>query len=143
MWGDNMSVEFKDYSIKVKKFMDTVGMEVLDEVGGEMKSQVIKNTAVDTGQLKGSWTYVVQQSDDTQTVSVGSPLENAIWEELGTGEYALNGDGRKGGWAYVDKHGVRQFTYGKHPRRALYHAYTSLKNGMIKRIQDAFKGGTS
>ena len=25
-------------------------------------------------------------------------MENAIWEEFGTGEYALNGDGRKGKW---------------------------------------------
>jgi hypothetical protein len=28
---------------------------------------------------------------------------NAVYEEFGTGEYAFNGNGRKGGWFYVDE----------------------------------------
>ena len=121
--------------------MGKVSMAVLDEVGGEFESQVKRNTAVDTGQLKNSWTYVVSESGNTQTVTVGSPLQNAIWEEFGTGEHALNGNGRKGGWFYVDDKGDGHFTHGKKPRRALHRAYTSLKSAVIKRIQDAYKGG--
>lgn len=139
----SMSVEFKDFSIKVKSTLKDLAPTVLEEVCGELESQTKRNTAVDTGQTKNSWTHSVQTSGEETTGTVGSPLQNAIWEEFGTGEYALNGDGRKGGWVYVDEHGERHFTYGKHPRRPLWKAYSSLKNKIIKHIQDAFKGGLS
>ncbi len=138
-----MSVEFKDFSIQVKAAMKDIAPKVLEEVAGELESQVNRNTAVDTGQTKNSWTHHVQSSGDQYTATVGSPLQNAIWEEFGTGEYALNGNGRKGGWFYVDEKGDGHFTHGKHPRRPFYKAYTALKNKIIKRIQDAFKGGLS
>lgn len=138
-----MSVEFKDFSIQVKAALKDIAPKVLEEVAGEVESQVKRNTAVDTGQTKNSWTHRVQSSGDQHTATIGSPLQNAVWEEFGTGEYALNGDGRKGGWFYVDEKGKGHFTHGKHPRRPLFKAYTTLKNKIIKRIQDAFKGGLS
>ena len=117
----------------------------LEEVCGELESAVKRNTAVDTGQTKNAWTHRVIESDapDEYRGVVGNPLENAIWEELGTGEYALNGDGRKGGWFYKDEEGVGHFTHGKHPRRPFHKAYTSLKTKLIKHMQDVFKGGLS
>lgn len=136
-------VEFKDFSINVKTAMNDVSYSVLEEVTGELESQVKRNTAVDTGQTKNAWTHHVKASGNEITGTVGNPLENAIWEELGTGEYALNGNGRKGGWFYVDEKGDGHFTHGKHPRRSLWKSYTALKNKIIKRIQDAFKGGLS
>jgi len=57
-----------------------------------------------------------------------------------TGEHALHGDGRKGGWAYKDAKGDWHFTHGKKPSRAFFKAYTSMKNKIIKRIQDFMKG---
>lgn len=136
-------VEFKDFSVMVTSAMDDVAQAVLEECAGELESQVKRNTAVDTGQTKNSWTHNVKSTKDQHVATVGSPLENAIWEELGTGEYALNGDGRKGGWFYKDEKGRGHFTHGKHPRRPLWKAYTALKNSLIKRIQDAFRGGLS
>lgn len=137
-------VEFKDFSISVKAKMDDLAPSVLEEVAGEVESQVKRNTVVDTGKTKNSWTHKVSTSDDECVATIGSPEENAIWEELGTGEYALNGDGRKGGWAYQDpKTGETIWTRGKHPRRPFYRAYTTLKNKIIKHIQDVFKGGLS
>ena len=137
-------VEFKDFSINVKSTMKDLAYTALEEACGELESQVKRNTAVDTGQTKNAWTHNVKSSGDETTGTVGNPLENAIWEEFGTGEYALNGDGRKGGWAYKDpKTGKTVWTYGKHPRRPFYKAYTALKNALIKRIQDIFKGGLS
>jgi hypothetical protein len=136
-------VEFKDFSIKVKAAMNDIAPAVLEEVAGELESQVKRNTVVDTGQTKNSWTHNVRSSKDQHTATVGSPLQNAIWEEFGTGDYALNGNGRKGGWFYVDERGKGHFTHGKHPRRPFWKAYTALKNRIIKRIQDAFKGGLS
>lgn len=136
-------VEFKDFSIQVKAAMRDIAPTVLEEVAGELESEVKRNTAVDTGQTKNSWTHTVKSSKDECTATIGSPLMNAIWEEFGTGEYALNGDGRKGGWSYQDERGHWHHTMGKHPRRPFWKAYTSLKNKLIKHIQDAFKGGLS
>ena len=55
---------------------------------------------------------------------IGSSDQNAIWEEFGTGEHALQGNGRKGGWSYQDEKGDWHYTTGKKPSRAFFKAYT-------------------
>lgn len=129
-------IEFEDFSIKAIKEIEKRAIKGLTEAAGELEAQVKRNTAVDTGQLKGSWDYVIDKVK--LEALIGSPLENAIWEELGTGEYALNGDGRKGGWVYQDAEGNWHYTNGKRPRRAMYRAYVSKKNTLIKIIRKAF-----
>ena len=138
-------VEFKDYSVEVKEALSAIAYKTMEEVGGELEAQVKRNTAVDTGQTKNSWTHTVKGSmmAGEYRTTVGSPMQNAIWEEFGTGEYALNGNGRKGGWSYQDDYGVWHHTMGKHPRRPLWRTYTSLKNKLIKHIQNAFQRGMS
>ena len=135
-------VEFHDYSIEVKEALADAAYASLEEAAGEIESQVKRNTKVDTGQLKNSWSHRVTGSmmAGEHEARIGSPLESAIWQEFGTGEFALNDDGRKGGWFYEDKWGVGHFTYGQKPRRSLYKAYTKLKNRIIKMIQERFKG---
>ena len=133
-----MGVEFHDYSIEVKAAMSDRINAVLEECAGEIESQTKRNSRVKTGKTKNSFQHKVVDSD--HIAYIGSNEENAIWEEFGTGEYALNGDGRKGGWAYVDEKGKRHFTYGKRPSRAFWNAYTSLKSAITKRIQNSLKG---
>lgn len=134
----NFKIEFKDYTIQVKNAIDDRINAVLEECAGELESQVKRNTRVDTGKTKNSFQHKVVDSE--HTAYIGSNYENAIWEEFGTGEHALEGNGRKGGWFYVDEKGDGHFTHGKKPSRAFYKAYTSLKNKIIKRIQEAFGG---
>ena len=94
------------------------------------------------------WTYQVDESKLEATI--GNPMENAIWEEFGTGEYALNGDGRKGKWYIpignaegqisqnvVDAYGMKVVhgkggvdyveTSGKRAKRPFYTAYLAKK----------------
>ena len=131
-------VRFEDNRMEVMADLDDAAIAYLYEAGGLMKAQVERNTRVDTGQLKNSWTYKVNESKGECVV--GSPLENAIWEEFGTGEYALEGNGRKGGWYYRDKKtGRLRFTYGKTPNRALHNAFTSLKTALIRRAEQVLK----
>lgn len=130
-------VEFTDNSIKVKSAMTEAMISWLYEAAYAIESQVKQNTAVDTGQTKGSWDFSVDESKGEAVV--GSPLENAIWEEFGTGEYALNGNGRKGGWFYEDDKGNGHFTHGKKPRRALYKAFESKKTAVIRRAEQITK----
>ena len=137
-WVHGMAVEFHDYTIEVKDVMDDGINVVLEECAGELESQYKRNSRVDTGKTKNSIRHKVD--DDSHTAYIGSNDENAIWEELGTGEYALEGNGRKGGWAYRDSKGDWYFTHGKKPSRAFWKAYTSMKNKIIKRIQEFMKG---
>lgn len=129
---------FEDYSIEVKDAISSKINAALHECAGEVVSQVKRNTRVDTGQTKNSWAYYVDHIKHEATI--GSPLENAIWEEFGTGEYALEENGRKGGWFYEDEKGEGHFTHGKKPSRAFYKAFTKLKSKIIKRIEQALKG---
>ena len=135
--------KFHDHTEKVKDVIAEVAQAALEEAAGELESQVKRNTKVDTGQTKNSWTHRVSESETGYTAQVGSPLQNAIWEEFGTGDYALHGDGRKGGWFYEDEEGNGHFTHGKKPRRPFWKAYSTMKNKLIKFIQDKFKGGLS
>lgn len=135
-------VEFHDYTIKVKAAIDDKINAVLEECAAEIKSQTKRNSrvaAISGGNTKNKWEHIVDE--DKHEATIGNPLENAIWEEFGTGEYALKGNGRKGGWSYKsDKDGKWYHTRGKKPSRAFYRAYTSLKNKIINHIQESLKG---
>lgn len=132
-----MAVKFTDNSAQVKGALSDAVIAYLYEAGGELEAQVKRNSRVGSGQLKNSWTYKVDESKGETTV--GSPLENAIWEEFGTGEFALHGDGRKGGWYYQDEKGKWHHTYGKKPHRAFHRTFISLKAALIKRAQEVLK----
>ena len=131
-------VVFEDYSIKVKDAIDSQINIALEECAGELEAQVKRNTRVDTGKTKNSFRHVVDE--DKHEATIGSSDENAIWEEFGTGEYALHGNGRKGGWFYEDAEGNGHFTHGKKPSRALWNAFNSLKTKIVNHIQNVMKG---
>ena len=100
----------------------------------------------------------IGEGDLADITAAGSPLENAIWNEFGTGEFALEGKGRKGGWwvrvgngenemrpevaeAYEwpkvrKKMGkiVKVFTYGKRPQRSLFNAFEKVHKGAAKEL---------
>lgn len=148
------NVEFTDNRIKVEAALDDAIVAFLYESAGEIESQTKDaQTRTDTGQTKGAWTHYVDE--DKGEAVIGNPRENAIWEEYGTGEYALKGNGRKGGWwapvgpdgmslkqaskfskVKKDKAGniVAVFTYGKKPLRPLQKAFDKTKSKIIKRL---------
>lgn len=146
------SVKFEDYSIKVKNAIADKVFSFLEEAASEIESAARRNSRVDTGQLKGSWKYVVDEAE--QKATIGSPLENAIWEEFGTGEYAVDGNGRKGGW-YVPAEKLTEkakskmqkvtidgkdfyYTKGKKPNHTLQRAFDSKKAGIKKLAEQLF-----
>ena len=130
-------IQFEDNRAKVEEAMAEKAIAFLYEAVAELQSQTARNSRVDTRQTKGSWDAHVDEA--TLEGMVGSALENAIWEEFGTGEYALNGDGRKGGWAYTDRNGETHFTHGKKPNRALWNAFQTLKPKLMKRAEALMK----
>lgn len=133
------NVEYTDNSMRVKNALSAGVSAFLYEAGGELQAQTMRNSRVDTGQTKGSYQYKVQEETNAGTVYVGSNLENAVWEEFGTGEYALHGDGRKGGWAYKDAKGNWHRTKGKTPKRPMFNAFNSLREKLKQRLEQILK----
>lgn len=131
-------ITFKDYSREVTEKINQAAITWLEEASGELEAQTKRNTKVDTGQTKGSWEHVVHESKFE--AEVGSRYKNALWEEFGTGIYALNGNGRKTKWVYRNpKDGKFYTTVGKKPRRALWNAYQSLKSTLKNSAREKFK----
>lgn len=130
-------VEFVDNKLVVKRALEDAVGAFLIEASSEIVSQAARNSRVDLGQLKGSWKAKINESK--QEAIIGSPLENAIWEEFGTGEYAVKGNGRKGGWLYTDRKGVTHFTFGKKPNRTLQRAFETCMPKIARRAQQIFR----
>lgn len=124
-----MPVQFEDYSIKVIGAIEDKSEEFLYTAAEMLQTQVSQISPVKTGQLAGSWDYRVNLA--AKEAKVGSPIENALWNEFGTGEYAIGGNGRKGGWRYKDNEGKWHFTRGKRPRRTLQTAFTAKRGSII------------
>lgn len=94
-----MPVEFKDNTLQVKEKLGSVTLAWLEEASGELQSQIVRNTVGGHSGLRDKWQHMVDK--DKGEAVVGHPWQLAIWYEFGTGEYAQNGDGRKGYWVYV------------------------------------------
>lgn len=132
------NIEFKDNRIKVKKAIDIKINKFLTEASSLVVSQASKNTRVRTGQTKNSWKSNIDENK--KEAKIGSELENSIWEEFGTGEYALKGNGRKNPWTYKDKITGKYYkTKGKRPTRALYRAFKTQESAIVKRAEQILK----
>lgn len=153
-----MSVELKNNTLQVVGMLKNKAVQFLYEAGGEIEAQVKRNSRKDLGQTRNSFKYVVDESG--LKVTIGSPLENAIWEEFGTGEHALNKDGRKTPW-YIPvetydgkkkptfkgevvivygKGGTAFYkTDGKQPTKALQTAIDTTMPKLKKRLEQLMK----
>ena len=95
------NVVFNDMSLEVEAALDETTIAWLNAWAAEIASTAARNCQMDEDagkQLKGS--YGFQTDDSAGKAQVGTPLEAGYWEEFGTGEYAVHGDGRKGWWIY-------------------------------------------
>lgn len=98
------NVEFIDLSVKVSDAMEEALIAGLYEAAGELQARTVRNSRQghSYGDINATalWDQVVDEGE--KQASVGSPYEAGYWEEFGTGELALHGDGRKGWWVYVE-----------------------------------------
>lgn len=134
----NNIIRFEDYSKQVIDAIDRGILNALEEVSGELEGRVKDNTRVDTGKTKASWGHKVDERKFE--AYVGSNYENAIWEEFGTGIYALNGNGRKDvPWVYQSEDGKWHRTKGKKPSRALKLASDNIDSLIKEYFKERFK----
>ena len=160
------NVVFEDYSVQVKAELKDKAIAFLHEIGGEIRSIAQRNSRRKSSQTAGSYEYKVDEAE--LAVHIGSDYWNAIYEEVGTGEHAINGDGRKGYWVFVDTGGqpkapkggktytlkeakqivamMREkglnayYTNGKKANRPLFRAFESNK-GKIQSVAEKYFGG--
>ena len=129
-WVHGMAdVTFEDYTMEVQgKIADKIEPALM-ECAGELVSKTKRYSRKDTGKTRNSFQYKVTGSvlAGEYRAFIGSNDENAIWEEFGTGEQAIYGNGRKG-W------------HGKSASRAFWRAYTDLKQRIINKLQNSLKG---
>lgn len=159
------NVEFQDFSVKVKDALNDAVIQFLEEAASEVQSQAQRNSDF-SKDLKGTWGHFVDESKMEATV--GNPMQLAIWMEMGTGEYALKGNGRKGYWVYVKGNDSVQesspgkertlaeakaavaflrskgldahYTKGQKPRRMLHNAFESKRAAITRRAEQILKG---
>lgn len=158
-------VKFQDNSIRCKNALEDAVNQFLEEAASELQSQAQRNSDFSRN-LHGTWKHVVNESKKEATV--GNPMPLALWMEMGTGEYALKKNGRKGYWVYVkgndtvteanpgkartleeakmavailrEKGLEAYYTKGQKPRRMLHKAFEAKKAAIIRRAEQVLKG---
>lgn len=112
-----MNVEVISHRIEVQNAAEEAVERALEAIGIQCESHAKANIAAadrrDTGNMINSVTHQVVDSE--KAVYVGSNLEYAVYNEVGTGIYADGGGGRKDPWVYVDDKGVGHRTHGMKP----------------------------
>lgn len=153
------NVQFTDNSVEIKQQINQKSLRWLEEVASELETQAIRNTKTDTAQTKRHWKHYVESREGK--AYIGNELQNALWEEFGTGEFALKGNGRRTPW-YVPVNGYlgrKKPTYngkvvvvhgkngtafyktnGKKPNRSLTKAFEIEKTRAIRRAEQIFGG---
>ena len=132
-------IKFEDNRIKVQEALNDKAIKFLYEAKDSLVSQTQRNTPVQTGDLKRSFGTDSMVDESNLIAYIGSSIEYAIWVERGTGEYAVNGDGRKGGWCYKDEKGKLHFTKGMKPKKMLYNAYITKKKAIQAQANKIYK----
>ena len=163
-------IEFTDNSAAVREAIDDAIIAFLYEAGGELEAKAKRNTIpphYGEYDVKNSWKYDVNEAQ--AETKVGSAMEAAFWAEFGTGEHALNHDGRRGWWVYVEGNNNRaenqkyyteeeakataaamrangipaHATNGTEPVRPLFNAFNSRKNALIRRFSEIMNERTN
>ena len=161
-----MSVTFESNKIEVEQALNDKAISFLYQAKESLTSQTAKNTPTKYGALKRSFSNDSYVDETNLTAYIGSSLEYSIYVELGTGEYALDGKGRKGYWIYVEgsvlqksdtpkyytlqeakrimailrSKGLEAFyTNGQKPQRMLYKAYIIKKDKIQEQASKIYR----
>lgn len=102
----------------IERALESIGIQA----EGYAKDIITAESRVDTGEMRNSIAHAVEMSE--KAVYIGSNLEYAVYNEVGTGIYTEGGGGRKTPWIYTDRHGEKHRTVGMKPIHMLKRAAT-------------------
>lgn len=124
---------------QVKRQLDKAAQLGMEKVLRLVKAAAKSGAPVDTGQLRDRINAVLKVVNGEVIGMVGSPEQYAIYVEFGTGEFAENGAGRKGGWFFEGPDGEWHFTRGQKPQKFLRTAFRENKDQIIALVGDEYQ----
>ena len=130
-------MQFVDNSEAVKRELERAAIRGLIKASLLVEGQAVLLAPVDKGGLRDSIGYKVDESE--LVAYIGTNCEYAIYVEFGTGEFAENGNGRKGGWVYKTPNGEVRFTYGMPPQPYLRPAFRKNQKAIRDILADCLR----
>ena len=130
-------MKFVDNSKAVKRELERAVIRGLIKASLLVEGQAVLLAPVDKGGLRDSIGYKVDESE--LVAYIGTNCEYAIYVEYGTGEFAENGNGRKGGWVYKTPNGEVHFTYGMPPQPYLRPAFRQNQKAIKDILADCLR----
>ena len=130
-------MKFVDNSEAVKRELERAAIRGLIKASLLVEGQAVLLAPVDKGGLRDSIGYKVDESE--LVAYIGTNCEYAIYVEFGTGEFAENGNGRKGGWVYKTPNGEVHFTYGTPPQPYLRPAFRQNQKAIRDILADCLR----
>lgn len=112
-------------------------LQALEQIGMTAEGYAKDLCPVNTGNLRGSITHKVDESDGA--VYIGTNVEYAPYVELGTGIY--NPEGRKTPWWYQDDKGKWHWTRGAQAQPFLKPAAADHGQTYRNILEDELKNG--
>lgn len=131
--------KFEDNSKKLKANLGLAGETAIEAAALLVEGQAKSLAPVDSGELRDKIDHSVKKEGTSVVGKVGSSLDYAIYVEYGTGEFASNGAGRKGGWVYKASNGKFYHTVGQKPQPFLLPAFRRNKQQIQQVISDKYK----
>ena len=136
-----VDIKIESHRIEVTAELDKAIGKALEACGIQYESNAKANITeagrVDTGVMRNSIAHQVVDSENA--VYIGSNLEYALYNEVGTGIYAEGGGGRKDPWVYVDDDGIGHRTVGMKPIHFLKRAGSEHEDEYKKIIEKYLK----
>jgi HK97 gp10 family phage protein len=131
-------MKFIDHSDEAKEALKDATIQWLFQACILVEGQAVALATVQTARLRNSIDHHVDEAE--LTGYVGTNVEYAVYVEFGTGEFAENGNGRKGGWMYKDPSGEWFFTWGQEPKPYLRPAFRKNRSAIEALAKEIFGG---
>lgn len=132
-----MTVDFKDNSQAVLAAFHQAVEKGLEECGLVAEGYAKKLAPVDTGTLRNSISHKVDP--DEPACYIGSDVEYAVYQEMGTGQYVSGG--RPSPWVYQDDKGNWHWTKGNPAKPFLKPAVADHAQQYRQIIENELKNG--
>ena len=125
----------RELQIKLDKLQNFDATKALTKIGLKMETEAKQKCPVDTGTLRRSITFEVENNE----LTVGTNVEYAPYLEFGTGIYAVNGDGRDTPWRYESADGEWHTTQGQPAQPFLFNTFNENKDKAVEYIVDEIR----
>jgi HK97 gp10 family phage protein len=132
-----VEAEIKRYKLnqmnKVKRVVNKTAARI------ERNAKKLAPVSPGGGRLRSS-IHIRPFRGDELDLEVGTNVFYGVYQEYGTGKYAVGGNGRKTPWAYVNEDGVLIWTAGSKPQPFLNPSFELVRPRFVPDLKKALKG---